>query len=137
MRMREVVVEGTPALGSTEWLAAFLLSPGVAGLTAVLAAVLALVAARARIRADATTARRVRAHARTSAASARDAEVEDRDLAWWWSVYRWTVDRADREGRDALAPVFAALRDEAKGPVTAALAAIAWRGGPEHDEEPR
>lgn len=86
--LREVVADGSPALGSAEWVAAFLLSPGVAGLAAVLAAVLGLVAARARIRADATRTREDRIRAGAALKDTRAAQVADRDTTGPWSAAR-------------------------------------------------
>jgi hypothetical protein len=135
MGMQEVVAEGAPSLGSSEWLAAFLLSPGLAGLAAVLAAVLGLVAARARIRADAIRAREERIRAGASVKHARAAQIADRDVDHWWAAYRWVIARADDDGTRDVAPVLSALQSTADTPVMAALARIAWTRGPDREQE--
>jgi hypothetical protein len=108
-------------LGSADWWAELLLSPAVAGVAAVAAAVLGLAAARARIRADQDLAREERGRAISRAAHARTAEVEDRDRAQWWVTYRW----ADRQVRsldpDLMTRLAQALGATTQDPVRAAL----------------
>ncbi|WP_454049953.1 hypothetical protein [Cellulomonas sp. Marseille-Q8402] len=137
MEMRDVIAAGAHSAGPAEWVGAFLLSPGAAAVAAVVAAVLALTAARSRIRADVTMAREERRRAEASIAQARAAQVEDRDFAHWWDAYRWAVERADDDRRQDVAPVMSALGRAATTPVTVALAAIAWPGGSEDEQEHR
>ena len=120
----------TPALGTAEWLAEFLLSPGPAALAAVVAAAVGFAATRARIRADRAAGAAARQEAERAAAVARRDDEADRDLARWWSTYRWAVERADRLGPDDLGPVLHALGDAATDPVQSALVSVAWLPGP-------
>lgn len=119
-------VQAGPALGTTEWLAEFLLSPGPAGLAAVLAAVLGLAAAQARIRADRAAAVVTRGHAAWLASSARRAEEEDRDRVQWWESYTWVVERVDGADDEAFGPVLKALAPATDDPVRSALATVTW-----------
>ena len=127
-------VQAAPALGTTEWLAEFLLSPGPAALAAVLAAVLGLVAARARIRADRAVAENARRGAERAAAVARSEQVDDRDLAQWWAVYRWVVERDHQLGPASTADVLAALGDAADDAVRSALVSLALERGRTSEE---
>ena len=115
-----------PALGTAEWLAEFLLSPGPAALAAVLAAVLGLAAAQARIRADRAASVAERRHAAGLASRSRRGAVDDRDRAEWWESYTWVVARVDGVGDEAFGPVLKALAAAADDPVRSALATVTW-----------
>ncbi|WP_203669062.1 hypothetical protein [Cellulomonas pakistanensis] len=120
------VAQAAPALGTAEWLAEFLLSPGPAALAAVLAAVLGLVAARARIRADRAVAEDARRGAERAAAVAHHAQVVERNLAQWWEAYTWVTARLGGADDEAFRPVLKALATAADDPVRSALATVAW-----------
>lgn len=115
-----------PPLGTAEWLAEFLLSPGPAALAAVLAAVLGLAAAQARIRADRAAADVTRRHAAWLASRARRGQEKDRRRAQWWESYTWVVERLDGTEDEAFGPVLEALADAADDPVRSALATVTW-----------
>lgn len=121
-----VRVHAAPALGTTEWLAEFLLSPGPAALAAVLAAVLGLVAARARIRADRAAAVAERRHAAGLASRARRGAEDDRDREEWWESFTWVVARLDGAEDEGLVPALSALADAADDPVRSALVSVTW-----------
>jgi hypothetical protein len=131
-----VIVQATPALGTVEWLAEFLLSPGPAALAAVLAAVVGFGATRARIRAERAAGEAARQETERAAAVARQGHEDDRDLAQWWSTYRWAVERADEHGTDALDPVLEALGAAADDPVRSALVSVAWHREPDREGGP-
>lgn len=116
----------TPALGTAEWLAEFLLSPGPAALAAVVAAVLGLAAAQARIRADRAAAVVARRHAAWLASRARRGQEKDRRRAQWWESYTWVVERLDGTGDEAFRPVLKALAAAADDPVRSALVTVTW-----------
>jgi hypothetical protein len=120
------VTQAAPALGTAEWLAEFLLSPGPAALAAVLAAVLGLAAAQARIRADRALAVATRRHTAWLASWEREGQEQDRRRAQWWESYTWVVERLDGTEDEAFGPVLTALAAAADDPVRSALATVAW-----------
>ncbi|MET0434047.1 MAG: hypothetical protein ABW025_07755 [Cellulomonas sp.] len=131
------VTYAAPALGTAEWLAEFLLSPGPAALAAVLAAAVGFAATRARIRADRVAAEEARRGAERAAAVARRGQVVDRDLVQWWSVYRWLVERERDLGGSPGADVLVALGDAADDAVRSALVSVALdRGREERGVQP-
>lgn len=83
----------TAPVGSGEWWSTFTTSPAIAGIAAVVAALIALASAGLRLRAEKRMARDAHARAERAAELARIAALEDRDLAAWWEQYRWTYDR--------------------------------------------
>lgn len=119
----------TPALGTAEWLAEFLLSPGPAALAAVVAAVVGFAATRARIRADRAESADGRRVAALVAQAARDGEVEDRDLTHWWAVYRWVAEQDEACRTVSRATVLMALGDAVDDPVRSALVTLALQRG--------
>jgi len=131
------VTYAAPALGTAEWLAEFLLSPGPAALAAVLAAAVGFAVTRARIRADRVAAEEARRGAERAAAVARRGQVVDRDLVQWWSVYRWLVERERDLGGSPGADVLVALGDAADDAVRSALVSVALdRGREERGVQP-
>jgi hypothetical protein len=129
-----VLVHAAPALGSAEWLAEFLLSPGPAALAAVLAAVVGFGATRARIRADRAAAEKARQDAALRSAVARRGQVEDRDLAQWWSVFCWVTEQDDLDGTVPASGVLEALGGSADDGVRSALVTLALSRGRTSEE---
>ncbi|HYQ76959.1 hypothetical protein [Cellulomonas sp.] len=129
-----VATQAAPALGTTEWLAEFLLSPGPAALAAVLAAVVGFGATRARIRAERAAAEDALRGAARAAALARRGQVVDRDLAQWWAVYRWVAERDPGPAAASRAAVLTALAAATRDPVRSALVTLAWERGRTSEE---
>lgn len=114
-------------LWSGEWVAAFLVSPAVTGVAAVVAATIGLRVARVRARVDRDLAAEQHRRDARAAELARAAAVEDRDRAQWWVTFTWAAERLGRVGPRAVDRVLGALSDATDDPVRAALIRLVWR----------
>ncbi|MCR6706180.1 MAG: hypothetical protein NVV66_16305 [Cellulomonas sp.] len=128
--------DGPPPVWSPDWWSTFTTSSAFAGVAAVAAAAIALISVSVRGAIDSSIATKQRASDATAAELVRDAAVEDRDFATWWSQYDALKDRLnDMDPADALV-VLDALGETAPHPVAVALVAVASRAyAPAETEE--
>jgi hypothetical protein len=100
---------------SAGWWSTFTTSSAFAGLAALLAAGVAWVGVRNRIKADRVIeANKVKA-AEDAALKARSAALEDARASRWWEMYQWTLARIDVLEPDRVQILLAALEAQAPG----------------------
>lgn len=107
------------------WWAEFLTSPAVAGVAALVAAVLSLVLAGRRIRADRDLAAQQHAESRLAADRIRREAIDATRADRWWAMYQWVLSRLDVLHPATARSVLAALESQAPGEPERALVLIA------------
>jgi len=103
--------EATVSFPSWAWFGDFLTSPAIAGIAALVAAIIAFKGIQARIAFDRTEAETNRAADKAAADALRLAQVDDanalreqeitdRAAAHWWDMYQWAIAHLDELVKD-------------------------------------